>query len=58
MIDVEKIEVFDKIIEFLDNELYKSNSFHYSNGENQFREGYKSCLKSILNVIEDEKYEK
>ena len=41
-----------EIIEFLYNKDSETNMFHYSDGGNQYRQGYKKCLKDILNFIE------
>ena len=46
--EINKIE----IIEFLYNKDSEMNAFHYSDGGNQYRQGYKQCLKDIIKFVE------
>lgn len=48
-----KVQLFDSLIDFIDKEYLESNSFHYSDGGNQYRQGYKSCLEKILKVVDE-----
>ena len=44
-----------EIMEFLYGKDLEMNMFHYSDGGNQYREGYKQCLKDILKFSENKK---
>lgn len=51
MINKEKIEMLDKLVDFIENKYVVANDFHYSDGGNQYRQGYKDCLYEILNFV-------
>lgn len=51
MNEKQKAEIFDKLIEFVDEEYNNAIMPHYSDGSNQYRTGYKICLENILEVI-------